>query len=119
MDFTVSHDGSTLRKLQNALIKALQLQWDTNLQWWQLIGISFVSEEKQNSWNRARDEARANWLLRQLENSMEPVPGHICKLVELPSGSTFAALVMNLQAELDLHEHISSELGSDPDAQIR
>ena len=62
-------------------------------------------------WNRApwwklmrggRLEAR--WLLGQLWNCRDVVPGAVCDALDLPIGRTFAQVVRHLSTELNEHE---------------
>src|SRR5579863_10200900 len=113
MEFNASRVGCTLEHLQQSLIEALKLMWDAKLPWWHVVEVSFVDAAKQEWWDRAGAAERGIWVLCQLKDCMDIVPGYVCRLVGIPLGFTFAKMTVKLRVGLDVAEYYSTELGLD------
>jgi hypothetical protein len=93
------HAGGHLR---DALLNAL----DYNEEWWHNIEISFIRERHNLWWSRLSAKKRAGWLLGQLWNCTDVVPGLTRLevkdwLPDDPDPSTYAWLVRLLKRDLD------------------
>ena|ERR1700730_7394541 len=99
-------------QLQHALIEALESEWD-GAAWWELLDVFFFGADQQVWWDGANARRRANWVLGELRNCRDIVPGDICKSTGIiPCGSTYATLARALQQEMNEIDSDFSASGS-------
>jgi hypothetical protein len=112
MRYNASHGGHAPGHLRDALIEALEFSWADDLPWWNLLEIDFFDPNRKAAWARADAQTRAIWLLGQLWNCTDIVPGDFCMTVGIPCGSSYAILARELKAELRQFECNSGALDS-------
>lgn len=98
--FSASRGGHAPGNLRDALIEALDSSFCSDVPWWENLEIEFFAERKRLWWAEASYKAKALWLLGQLWNCTDIVPGEICRALDLRSGKTYAQLARSLKAEL-------------------
>ena len=99
-----NREGHAPGHLQDALIKALKSSWGTENEWWELVQVDFVDPGKQVWWDHSPAMERASWLLGQLWNSKDALPGDICTKLSFSSGSRYASLARSLKRDMRMDE---------------
>lgn len=94
--FNAARGGHAPGHLRNALIAALE----SSEHWCDYLSLSFFDLAQQERWNRSSSVARANWVLGQLWNCDDYVPGSICRKTRFRRASTFARLARRLKSQL-------------------
>jgi hypothetical protein len=69
--------------------------------WWEHLKITFYDSKQQNSWTRTSPMGRARWVLGQLWNCTDVVPGYMCDNHDFPRGTTYAQVVRRLRKEIE------------------
>ena len=98
--FNASHGGHAPGHLRDALLDAIDAQFAGGGEWWDELEMFFYNERRQQRWDGAAPKERARWVLGQLWNSTDIVPGSICDAAGVPMGSSFASLVRQLVLDL-------------------
>jgi hypothetical protein len=96
------HAGGHLR---DALLEALECQHMQHDDWWKHIELDFTDDRHNRWWERLSDKRRARWLLGQLWNCTDALPGvYLNEITDRdPEGrhmTSYAALVRLLAREL-------------------
>lgn len=98
--YNASRGGRAPGYLRDALVEAIEETWQGDRSWWEVVDIVFVDSAKQIWWEQTPASERGEWLLGQLWNCTNIVPGDVWTAVGLPRGKTFARLVRILKARL-------------------
>jgi hypothetical protein len=62
--------------------------------------LSFYSHELQEIWNHMSVEERGRWLVGQLWNCSDVMPGSLCDDLDLRQGSTYAVAARKLRRKM-------------------
>ena len=62
--------------------------------------LSFYSPEMQKKWTAMTVEQRGRWLVGQLWNCSDVMPGSLCDDLDLDRGSTYAVAARNLRRKM-------------------
>lgn len=72
---TLQRYGHAGEHLRDALLEALEYQHMQHDDWWTHIELDFTDDSHNRWWERLSDKRRARWLLGQLWNCTDALPG--------------------------------------------
>ncbi len=106
MTYVASRGGHAPDYLRAAMVLAIEQGSNQKCAWFQCLELRFDDSGKAAWWSRSSTVERVRWLIGQLWNCSDTVPGEICEVVEIPRGSSYANLVRKLKSEL--HEEMGA-----------
>jgi hypothetical protein len=95
--FNPTFGGHAPGYLRDALTEALD---SFDQPWWSNVDLVFFNADQRQRWEAMPTTERSRWLIGQLWNCTDIVPGHLCAGWGLPSGTTYASLVRALRQSL-------------------
>ena len=96
--FSASRGGHAPGHLREAFWTCMDNGWEALLD---SETISFFDRHFQREWDQWPLAKRRRWLLGQLHNCTDVMPGNGCEELDLPMGSTYARGVRKLLSEPD------------------
>jgi hypothetical protein len=101
--YNPARGGHAPGHLRDGLLMALRKAWDTSREeaWWDYLDMTFFDPILMNLWNTWTPKQRGIWLIGQLWNCRDVLPGSVCALASLSQGSTYAQFVRHLRNEIN------------------
>jgi hypothetical protein len=112
MRFNPSRGGHAPGHLRYALIEALESAWNDGSPWWVGLKMEFIDPTNQVRWDQSSAVERADWLLGQLWDCIDGVPGQIYRDWGIRYAGTYARLARGLKREM--HDFIGDPNASGP-----
>ena len=109
MKYNPSRGGHAPGHLGDALIEALESARGDARPWWELLDVLFFDPARQVWWDDSTAVERANWLIGQLWDCTDTVPGYIRETLGISYASSYATMVRGLKKELIKLGNNSSE----------
>jgi len=102
MRFQPGRGGHAPGHLRDALLECLDA--GSSNPWYQALAddevLWFRNEPDQEEWSALDLKQRALWLIGQLWNCTDVLPGEYCEDLGIPRGSSYAVAVRNLRSEM-------------------
>lgn len=87
--------------LRTALSDGIEDAVGSGNSWWEHLEIFFHKKAQQEMWERLSHREQGRWLIGQLWNCTDTVPGSTCEAVDVPIGSSYARLVRKVIEDLE------------------
>jgi hypothetical protein len=101
--YNASRGGHAPGHLRDGLLMALRNAWDDSNEeaWWTYLDMTFFNLSERIQWESWPPSERAIWLIGQLWNCHDCLPGSVCALAGLSQGSSYAKLVRHLRSQIE------------------
>jgi hypothetical protein len=101
--YNPARGGHAPGHLRSGLLTALRQSWDNSNEetWWNYLDLTFFSLIQEIRWDSWTPKERGIWLIGQLWNCHDVLPGSICALAGLSQGSSYAQLVRQLRSQIN------------------
>lgn len=97
--YRASRGGHAPGFLRDALVHCIE---DESLPWYAPLADEEFVLRQDAKWKRMDLKQRGLWLLGQLWNCTDVLPGSCCADLEIPAGSSYAVAVRKLKADMDI-----------------
>ena len=101
--FRANRGGNAPGHIRAALVECFDYEVEP---WFEALNdeeneVVFFSQSMQERWNKMSPRQRGLWVIGQLWNCTDILPGVMCWELDLPPGSTYAVAVRKLRNEMD------------------